>query len=104
MTAILFCQWINSELLPNQVLVPGFPRKISIETARKWLHKLKFHVLDQKKGIYMYIDGHKHPDVVEYRQKFLRKMVVIVFLNKDNVSTPKAAQYLPEDLHCPPQE
>ena len=67
MTSVSFCRWVNDELLPNVALEPGFPRKISLETARKWLHKLDFHVLDQKKGVY--IDGHERDDVVEYCQK-----------------------------------
>ena len=32
-----FCEWINNDLLPNSTLEPGFPRKVSPETARKWL-------------------------------------------------------------------
>ena len=83
MTSISFCRWVNDELLPNVALEPRFPRRISLETARKWLHKLDFHVLDQKKGVY--IDGHERDDV-GYRQKFLRKIV---------------EQCLPSDLECP---
>lgn len=33
-----FTVWVNTVLLPNHALDPGFPRKISCETARKWLH------------------------------------------------------------------
>ena len=36
-------------LLLNHVLEPGYPRKISQETVRKWLHELGFCVLDSKK-------------------------------------------------------
>ena len=99
MTSVSFCKWVNEEFLPNQVLEPGYPRKIGLETARKWLHHLEFHVLDQKKGVY--IDGHEGDDVIEYRQKFLRKIVSIGFLNKDNAPTVEAAQFLPDDLECP---
>ena len=99
MTSVSFCKWVNEELLPNQVLEPGYPRKIGLETARKWLHHLEFHVLDQKKGVY--IDGHERDDVIEYRQNFLCKMVSIGFLNKDNAPTVEAAQFLPDDLECP---
>ena len=49
MTARSFCQWVNEELWPNESLELGFPRRVSIETSRKWLHELGFHVLDQKK-------------------------------------------------------
>ena len=102
MTATSFCRWVNLELFPSQVLDPGYPRRISVETARKWLHHLDFHVLDQKKGVY--IDGHERDDVVDYRKKFLRKMTAIGFLNKDNAPTSEAASCLPIDLHCPPPE
>ena len=102
MTTASLCQWVNNELLSNHVLEPGFPRKISIDTARRWLHHLEFRVLDRKKGIY--IDGHEREDVVTYRQKYLRKMVSLGFINKDNAPTQEAAQCLPEDLRCPPKE
>ena len=49
----------------NETLEPGFPRKISVETARNWLHKLGFEVLTAKKGCF--VDGHERADVVEYR-------------------------------------
>ena len=49
MTTASLCQWVNNELLSNHVLEPGFPRKISIDTARRWLHHLEFRVLDRKK-------------------------------------------------------
>ena len=29
-----FCHWVNDDLLPNETLEPGFPRKIGVETAR----------------------------------------------------------------------
>ena len=44
------------------LLNQGFPCKVSIETARKWLHKLGFAVLTPKKGLF--IDDHERPDVV----------------------------------------
>lgn len=33
LTAASFCQWVNCDLLPNETLEPGFPRKIGVETA-----------------------------------------------------------------------
>lgn len=54
-TSDQFCQWVNDELLPNETLEPGFPRKISMETCRKWMHELGFKVLHAKKGIF--VDG-----------------------------------------------
>ena len=46
--------------LPNSVLEPGYPRRVSAETARKWLHELGFDVLQMLKGVF--IDGHERPD------------------------------------------
>lgn len=34
LTAGSFCSWVNEELLPNETLEPGFPRKVSVDTAR----------------------------------------------------------------------
>ena len=31
LTANLFCQWVNNELLPNSVLEPGYPHRVSVE-------------------------------------------------------------------------
>ena len=97
-----FARWVNEDLLPNHALEPGYPRKISQETARRWLHELGFCVLDSKKGTY--VDGHERPDVTEYRGKFLRKMVALGFLNSENAPTPEAALSLPEDIDTPPAE
>lgn len=69
MTVTSFTSWINSELLPSQVLEPGFPRKVEVEASRKWLHELGFFIVDRKKGIYY--DGYKRKDVLAYRKKFL---------------------------------
>ena len=99
MTLYTFCHWVNETLLQNSVLVPGYPRRIGLETARKWLHELGFSKISVKKGTY--IDGHEREDVVEYRNKFLRKMVSLGFLNKENAPTPEAAQALPSDLEAP---
>lgn len=94
-----FTALVNQVLLPNHGLEPGFPRKVSCETARKWLHELGLTVIDAKKGTY--VDGHERSDVVEYRAVFLRKMVALGFLNRDNAPTPEAKLSLPEDLETP---
>ena len=62
---------MNKELLPLEVLGPSFPRSVSARTAQMWMHELGFSVIDKQK--WFYIDGHKHPDVVEYRAKFYVK-------------------------------
>lgn len=97
-----FCKWVNEVLLPNQVLDPGFPRSVSIETSRKWLHFLGFSMRGHQKGTY--VDGHERSDVVEYRQKFLRKMFSIGFLNKENAASSTAQDNFPSDLESPPAD
>ncbi len=62
-----FSKWVNKYLLLNSTLEPGFPRSISVETARKWLHELGFEVLTAKKGVF--VDGHERPDVGVERYK-----------------------------------
>ena len=41
LTSADFCRWANDSLLSQSTLEPGFPRKITIETARArlWLHQ-----------------------------------------------------------------
>ena len=93
---------MNECLLLNQSLEPGYPQKVSIETARRWLHHLGFSVINAKKGTY--IDGHERKDVVQYREKFLWKMTALGFLNKDNAPTIEAVNALPRDLESPSHE
>ena len=93
-----FCNWINEDLLSNETLEPGFPRKISPETGRKWMHKLGFNVVSKKKGTF--VDSHEREDVVAYRTT----MVSLGFLNPDNAPTDEAKNALPSDLGPPPAE
>ena len=72
MTALNFCEYINSTLLPSQHLPPHFPRSISLRMAVHWLHRLGFKPVSHKKGIY--IDGHEREDVVKYRGEYLKFM------------------------------
>ena len=44
----------STSLLPNSILEPGYPRSISVKTARRWLHEIGFEILDKKKGVYNY--------------------------------------------------
>ena len=85
LTTVTFCKWVNECFLPNSTLEPGFPHKISLETARLWLHHLGFEVLTVRKGIF--IDGHERPDVIDARKLFLRKMTKIGFLHFTNAPT-----------------
>ena len=50
------------------------------------------------------MDGHEREDVVEYRKKFLRRVVSIGFLNQDNAPNDDAKAALSNDLECPSQE
>ncbi len=102
MTAASFCSWVNGTLLPHSTLEPGYPRIISVESARKWLHELGFFIVDKKKDVYY--DGHEREDVIESRRKYLRKMVAVGFLNPDNAPTEEAKSSLPADLEAPPLE
>ena len=102
MTTMDFCKWVNKTLLPNSTLEGGFPRKIALETSRKWLHMLGFEVLCPKKGIF--IDGHERPDVVQYQKEFLRRMVKIGFLHSTHAPTESAIQSLPQDIDPPTTE
>ena len=75
MTAATFANWVNTDLLPNSPLPPGFPRSITLRIARKWLHNLGFSPKSSKKGLYF--DGHEQDDEVEYHKLFLRKMEIL---------------------------
>ena len=97
-----FTTWVNEDLLPHETLEPGFPRRIHRETACLWMHKMGFEVLSHKKGTF--VDGHERQDVVEYRKKFLRRLVGLGFLNSENSPTEAAKEALPGDLVCPPED
>ena len=97
MTVARFCHWVNNDLLPNETLEPGFPRKVLVKTARRWMHEIGFEVITKKKGTFVY--GHERDDVVEYRQKFLRRMVSLGFLNSNNAPSDEAKAALPADIN-----
>ena len=75
MTASTFATWVNTDLLPNSHLPPGFPLSITPRTARKWLHDLGFSPRQYKKGLYFY--GREREDVTEYRRIYLRKLEIL---------------------------
>ena len=76
MTAAEFCSWVNCNLLPKVLENhASAPSKISVRTARRWLHKLGFEQVSSKKGIY--IDGHERTDVVEYRMLYLKRLDIL---------------------------
>ena len=102
LTTHSFCHWVNDELLPNEILEPGFPRKVSVETARRWLHKFGFEAISSGKG--MFFDGHKRKDVIEARRIFLRNMAEIGFLHSDHAPIPEAARTFPSSVPLPSTE
>ena len=52
MTTSMFCEFVNSTLLPSHYLPPNFSRCISLRTVIRWLHKLGFKPKPQKYHIY----------------------------------------------------
>ena len=56
----------------------------------------------KKKG--RYVDGRERADVINYREKFLRKMVGNGFLNKSNMPMPSIESAFPSDLEIPRDE
>ena len=98
MTAINFCKWVNKSLLPNSTLEPGYPLKISVVTAWRWLHELGFQVITTRMGIF--IDGHERKDVIEQRNNFLRRMVKLVFfIYKSSYQSSQKAFPTDKDPH-----
>ena len=96
LTTHSFCLWINETLLPNESLEPGFPRRVSVETARRWLHELGFETLSSSKGLFF--DGHEREDVVEARGAYLLKMAEIGFLHPDQAPTPESVRAFPTSI------
>ena len=46
------------------MLEPGYPHRILVAKACRWLHNLGFQVITKKKGTH--VDGHERDDVDEY--------------------------------------
>ena len=65
MTSEEFATWVNTE----------FSVSVHEETARKWLHRLGFSQKNHHKGVYF--NGHEGDDVVQSRQQFLDKLLVL---------------------------
>ena len=99
LTATSFCQWVNECLLVVEPLEPGYPQRITVETARKCLLALGFLLWSTKKEhIWMAMRGTMLFDI---EKKFLRQLCALGFLNQSNAPTEEAAASLPTDLHCP---
>ena len=69
---------------------PRLPPQCVSGDSTKVAHDLGFDVLQMSKGVFI-----EHPDVVESREKFLRKMTECGFVRPDNAPTKEAAQALP---------
>ncbi|CAJ0645936.1 7905_t:CDS:2 [Entrophospora sp. SA101] len=63
---------ITPKKLCDTLLPENENKRISEKTARRWLKGLGWKFGTYKKGLYN--DGHERPDVVEYRNKFLKFM------------------------------
>lgn len=65
---------------------------IRSKIARRWLHHLGYNWKDVQKGVFY--DRHKHPDVIEYHNKFLSDMDALkpylVEFEKDSLMKPKS--------------
>ena len=69
MTPWDLCQHINGVLLPAL----GVKATISKSTAQQWLKfRLGYECKEAKKEVY--IDGHKHPDVIKEREAFIEQI------------------------------
>ena len=75
MTEVDFCHYINADL-PNSSHRPGFPQRISVKTACRFLCDLGFLRIDSsKKGVH--IGGHERKDVVEECVRYLDRLQAI---------------------------
>lgn len=61
------------DFIASREMQEKLPDKLSISerTAQRWLNKMNFRYARKPNG--MYIDGHERPDVVEYRNKFVKR-------------------------------
>ena len=94
-----FCEWVNNNLLPNETLEPGFPRKVSVETSRKWMVEPGFNVVRKKKGTC--VDGY---ELLNTARHFYVGWFLSVLINESCVPTEEAKKALPSDVHGPSRE
>ena len=50
------------------------------------------------------MDGHERSDVIDHRQKFLRRMIANGFLNRSNMLMSSIESAFPSDIESPPDE
>ena len=75
-TAATFCDWVNIKLLPMLPFHLGSPSTVE-SYSYKVVAQFEISTTDPSKGIY--IDGHKHNDVVEYHSLYLWTLDVNAF-------------------------
>jgi hypothetical protein len=66
--------YINNEIVP-EFAPTGTCGTVSLPTLRTYMHQWGYRFRKNTKGIYF--DGHERPDVVEYRQKWSRYMMIM---------------------------
>ena len=89
MTVSDFQQFVNSDIIPK--LLPGaetrglskqtLQKGINVFTARQWLLHLGCFFKEGRKDVYY--DGHERPDVVEYHNLFVPRL--LSYLNDPNM-------------------
>jgi len=62
----------EEKIAPAAPPVQSTKLKVSLETARLWLHRLGFDIVKISKQLYF--DGHERAEVVEARKKYIKKM------------------------------
>ena len=85
----------------------GKEGRISERTAINWLNKLGYRCKEVKKGLYH--DGHKQPDVIEARKRFLEKLAsykqyvnILIMLHLHNTHPQPSLMYKYDNVTLEP--
>ena len=62
--------YVATPEVQEHLTTTGKAHGISLQTAQRWLRKLRWRYMKKKNG--MYIDGHEQEDVVNYCKKFVQ--------------------------------
>ena len=101
--------YIHAQDIVDYVTTPKVQQKlgtkacgIHVRTAQWWLHKLSWWYQQKKKG--MYIDGHEHVDMVEYRKGFVDRWReyerrFVIYRNDGNVLLTPTGFPVPQGVH-----
>ncbi|KAF8221454.1 hypothetical protein L208DRAFT_1090516, partial [Tricholoma matsutake] len=64
--------FVSTPVMQEKLEATGAKKQsITVRTAQHWLHRMGWRYGRRKNG--MYIDGHEHKDVVEYREHFIKR-------------------------------